>query len=91
MEKGLIRNNRKQRKTIEKLELMKSMYEKYQRMNYKEEREKRTQGQDSELRHSSEDASTFNDRLSEKIEGLLLHYNNLNEKLPHHLRLELLE
>jgi hypothetical protein len=45
----------------------------------------------SELRHSSEDFETFETRRSEKLKGLFILYNNINEKLPHHMRLNLLE
>jgi len=87
----MIKNKKKQAKTIEKLNLIRSMYNNLKVITYREEREKLIKGEDSEVRHSSEDAETFEDRRSEKIEGCLLVYNKLNEKLPHHIRLDLLD
>lgn len=88
---GIINNKRKQEKTIKKLELMRSMYMKLATIDYREEREKLMNGEMSEMRHSSEDFETFETRRCKKREGLLALYNRLNEKLPHHMRLDLLE
>lgn len=87
----MIKNKRKQKKIIERLELIRDMHNKLLTLNYAKEREKLREGEISELRHSSEDAETFETRRSQKIEGLFLLYNSLNEKLPHHMRLDLLE
>lgn len=87
----MITNKRKQEKTVEKLKLMRSMYNNLKVITYKEERKKFIEGETSELRHSSEDLDTFETRRSQKIEGCLIVYNKLNEKLPHHMRLDLLE
>lgn len=87
----IINNKRKQTKTIQKLQLIRMMYCKLNTMTYQDEREKYRERVESELRHSSEDVETFETRRSLKIQGLLTVYNKLNEKLPHHIRLDLLE
>ena len=87
----MIKNKRKQAKTIKKLELIRTMYHSLIIITYKEEREKLIKGEISEVTHSSETFETFEDRRSEEIEELLKLYNTLNEKLPHHIRLDLLE
>ncbi len=63
----MIKNKRKQEKTIKRLELIRDMYNKLLTLNYQQEREKLREGEVSEL------------------------CNSLNEKLPHHIRLDLLE
>jgi hypothetical protein len=92
----MIKNKRKQRKIIEKLELLKIMFTDLPLTTFNEERgklQKERNGEDvmSELLHSSEDAETFEERKSKKIEGILKLYNTLNEKLPEHMRQDLLE
>ncbi len=102
----MIKNKRKQKKAIEKLELLRNMYDKLCSSTYKEEYEKmRKRKTDIEnieniediwdysiyVLHSSEDCETFEEKRSKKIEGVLKLYNSLNEKLPEHMRLGLLE
>lgn len=87
----MISNKRKQEKIIKNLELMRSMYDKLNIITYAEERKKLLEGENSELRHSSEEVETFETRRCQKIKGLLIVYNKLNQQLPHHMRLDLLE
>lgn len=87
----MIKNKKKQDKIIKRLTILRNLYLKLSPITYQEEYNKFIERKESLITFSSEDAETFYDRKDRELDKILLAYNNLNEKLPHHIRLDLLE
>lgn len=86
----MIKNKRKQEKIIGKLNKLRIEYHKFSGVTFQNEKQKFFNSMDSEVLHESEDAESFYDRKYETLNKIQFEYNRLNEKLPHHIRLEIL-
>lgn len=91
---GICKNKIKQKMIISKLKKIEKIHKKWMNITFSKARENYYNNlkEDSiEIVHSSITYEGFNENKFKKIQELEIEYNHYNEKLPHHLRLQILE
>lgn len=88
-----VKNKRKQKKLLKRLIKLSEEYNKWYTVDYSKAKEiyYKCPEQSEFLDFSSEEIERFKDRKTKKLEIVLTEYNKLNEKLPIHIRLDVLD